>query len=419
MKSWMNRVLRILSLVVGVLVILLVGVVVYVNASWDSPDQRPVPSMTAPHDSVTLAHGEFLFKFTTTCWGCHSNVNDANSSPFGGRPFNLREVGPGFGMFYTPNITPDVETGIGGWTDGELVRAIREGVGKNGRKLFPLMPMATLHGLSDDDVLAIVAYIRSIPPVHNKVPPHDLTFATKALFTFGLVKPEVPVTGPVTAPPKGVTAEYGRYLANHQALCADCHTPRNLSDGSFYFDSLFAGSSISFGDAGQASFEAFAPNLTPDRETGIGGWTEEQFLLAVQVGMTPDKRVLSPEMPYHAYVKWDEDNLRAVFLYLKGIPAIKRKVPQPMFAQELTTKHGVERGEMIFRANCEVCHGKKGKGAAPTNVALADVASSLDDETFMEFVSTGNPGLHMPGFGKTFSQEQLKDVVAYIKSWDQ
>ncbi|MCI0707893.1 MAG: c-type cytochrome [Ignavibacteriae bacterium] len=415
----MKRVLKVLGWLVGIVIVLIGGLVVFINATWDNPHERAASTRMASMDSATISRGEFLFKYGNTCWGCHSATPHPDAPPSGGRPFDLTNVGPGFGMFYTPNITPDNETGIGSWTDGEIVRAIREGIRHDGKPLFPLMPMATLKGLSDDDVFAIVSYLRSIPPVNNKVTPHDIRFPTKMLFALGVVGPEPPITEPIPTPARSVTPEYGQYLAKHAALCSDCHTPRNLNDGSFYFDSLFAGSSISFGQIEGDPIWAYATNITPDAETGIGNWTEEQFLLAVRTGTRPDGRVLVTHMPYAEYGLWDEDDLRAIYLYLKSVPPIKRTAPPVHQTEQITQNSGIERGKAIFSMRCRACHGENGTGAPATNAKMSELAPTIDDKTLKEFISAGQVSLRMPGFGKTLSDEEMNDVIAFIRSWQQ
>ena len=414
-----KTVIRILVGLIALLVLFIVGVVIVVQSTWDSPEDRRIPAVQASNDPGALERGEYLFKYGHGCWGCHSKVMDANSSPSGGRPFDLTSVGPGFGMFYAPNITPDKETGIGGWTDGEIVRAIREGVGKDGRKLFPIMPVAALKGLSDDDVLALVSYLRSLEPVANKVPANELSFAAKALFAFGVLKPEPEITEPIVAPQRGVTAEWGKYVATNAGLCYDCHTPRNLEDGSFYNDSLFAGGTIGFGGKidGEA-VEVYAANITMDEETGIGSWTEGQFLTAARYGVRADGRAISPHMPFMAYAFWDEEDVRAIYAYLKTIPTFRRERYATVMSPSITEGSGVPRGKDIFSASCRACHGENGLGTAFTNVVLAEVSPTLTDDELLAFVKEGNIGLRMPPFGKTYTDDQLKDVISYIRTWE-
>ena len=149
----MKRLLKWLGMAIAVLVAILAIVAVYVELAWNKPDKRLAPQMTAPRDSATVARGEYIFKHSWQCWGCHATSDDGNAPPSGGRVFDLRSVGPGFGIYYSRNLTPDSATGLGTWTDGEIVQAIREGVRKDRHVLFPLMPIDWLQGLSDHEFL--------------------------------------------------------------------------------------------------------------------------------------------------------------------------------------------------------------------------------------------------------------------------
>jgi len=418
MKPWIKWTLRIGGGLFAVLLVVVIGLVVYVNSSWKRVYERPVVDMKAPNDPATLERGEYLFKNGFGCWDCHSPVMDARVSPTGGRAFDLRNVGPGFGIFYSRNITPDEETGIGKWSDGQVVRALREGLRPDGTVLFPVMPVEALRGLSDEDALSIVAYLRSLKPVSTEVKENEPSFTAKALFTFGVLRPEQQITEPIPTPAKGVTIDYGKYLANHAAPCMECHTPRDLSDGSFYRDSTFAGSTIRFGqDEAGVDVETYARNIRPDPETGIGNWSEEQFLDAVRAGMRPDGTVLSTHMPYAHFGLLEEDDIKAIFLYLKSLEPIKRTTPPPIFSERYRNGTGIERGKVIFKNSCMICHGEEGKGAAPTSAVLAELAPSINDQQLKEFINGGNVGLRMPAFGKTLSSDQIDDVIAYIRTF--
>lgn len=419
MSTVVKRILKYLGWGVAVVVVLFLALAAYIQLRWDAKDSRPAPVVKAPTDSATVARGEYIFKFQTMCWGCHhGSSGGANASPSGGLLFDLTNVGPGFGKWYARNITPDAETGIGGWTDGEILQALREGVNRDRRMLFPIMPVDWYHGMSDADALALIAYLRSIPPVKNRVPRDEPSFVAKALLTFNIVKPKDLITAPVIAPPRAITPEYGRYLCSNLADCADCHTPRNLQDGHFYLDSLFAGSSITFGGGDDDAIIAYARNITPDAATGIGSWTEEQFMTAVTSGLRPDSVVLSAEMPYAYYKSWSTDDLKAVFAYLKSLPALKRSVPPVVYDTPLKIAHGPGRGKLLFQARCRVCHGVDGTGAQPTNVKLAEVVASLEDKDLMDFIRSGQMNLKMPAFGKTLKGDELTDLVSFMRTWE-
>lgn len=411
----MNKALKILGGAVAFLLVVLVVAAVYVLVSWDRSVDRPAAAMTAPRDSATIERGRYIFNVTWQCWNCHQAVStDGNAPSSGGKLFDLRTTGPGFGVYYSKNITPDSATGLGRWTDGEIVQAIREGVNRNRKVLFPIMPVDWLKDLSDRDALAIVAYIRSMAPVRNKVPDNEQSFFAKALLAFRVMGPATP--SGASAPPPALSAAYGRYVAQNVAGCADCHTPRNLQDGKFYLDSLMAGSSFAFGDAEGDRTSAYAANITPDQGTGIGGWTETEFSNAVTAGQRPDGTVLTPHMPYAHYKFIAPDDLRAVYLYLRSLAPIQRKAP-PGSRSDTAGQRGPERGKAVFESRCMACHGAGGKGASPTNVTLAEVAPSLTDAELREFIALGQLSLKMPAFGKTLSNDELDDVIAYIRKF--
>lgn len=280
------------------------------------------------------------------------------------------------------------------------------------------MPMDWLKGLSDKDTLAIVAYLRSLPPVKNVVPANRPSFAFKALVALKVVKPQPAITQPVFSPSSGVTVEYGKYLAENTATCADCHSQRNLNTGVFLPGKFFTGSSIAFGgELENLPAAAYAPNLTPDNKTGIGTWTEEQFIKALRTGTRPDGTVMLTVMPYPYFSFWTDDDLKAVYRYLRTLPAQEREVPQMEYLAAITSGSSLSKGEAMFKVRCAGCHGEKGKGATPTTALLAKIAPSLDDTTIGNFIKVGIQGTRMPGFGKTLTEKQIADLIAFIRSW--
>ncbi len=414
----MKRGLKIAGTVFTALVVIVLALAIYVQLAWDRAVDRPVPGMSAPRDSASIALGEHIFKDTWQCWTCHASpATDGNAPPSGGAVFDLRATGPGFGVFYSRNLTPDSATGLGAWTDGEIVQAIREGVNKDRRLLFPIMPVDWLKGLSDRDALALAAYLRSIPPVTNLVHTNEPSFVARILVTFGVIGPMPAITAPIAAPLPAPTPQYGRYFAMHGAGCADCHSPRNLSNGRFYDDSLFSGSSFAFGSPKLTPLTSYARNITPDDADGIGRWNEDQFIAAVTAGMRPDSTVLDPHMPYSGYKYLSDDEIRAVYLFLKSLPPIPRAVPPTAFSAQLQNARGVERGKLLYQARCLTCHGVEGTGARPTSVKLTDVAGSMTDQDLKDFIAGGQLNLKMPAFGKTLTPDEIGDVVACLRTW--
>ena len=177
----MRKVLKVVGLVVAIALVCVSGLLAYGVGAWDRVVVSDVRHLNAPNDAASIARGEFLYRDALVCWSCHSDPAEPNpgSPPSGGREFNMMEVGPGFGMAWATNLTSDDETGLGAWSDGELARTIREGVDREGRLLFPIMESQMYQGLSDDDVLALIAYLRTIPPVKNATKPYAPTLAAK------------------------------------------------------------------------------------------------------------------------------------------------------------------------------------------------------------------------------------------------
>lgn len=411
----MKKPVKILAgFIVILLAVILLGVV-YVFASWDRAVERPVPPMKAPRDPATIARGKYIYEVTWQCWACHQTAPASRlSAPSGGMEFDLRSVGPGFGVYYTRNITPDSATGIGTWTDGEIVQALREGINKDRRSLFPIMPTDWLKNLSDEDALAIVAFLRSVPPVRNPVPKSKPSFVAKALMAFNIMKPLPPISGAVNAPPRAASAEYGKYFTTALSGCADCHTPRNLQNGQVYLDSLFTGSSILYGEAEGSPLMTYAPNLRPRDHGGVNEWNEEQFMTAVTVGVRPDSVVLAPHMPYPHYKFLADDDLRAAFAYLKSLSSMHRENRPPRWSPAYAESRGIERGALIFRARCQACHGPNGRGAVPTSVTLAEVIHSLEVKDLQDFIVDGHLPIRMPGFRKTLSQDETRDLILFL-----
>jgi mono/diheme cytochrome c family protein len=282
-----------------------------------------------------VARGKYLFDHVNGCADCHSVVDQsrfgfpvASGGYAKGKAFPEAMGLPG--TIVAPNLTSDQESGLGNWTDGEILRAVREGIGKDGRALFPFMPYPEYAHLSDEDAHSLVAYMRTIPPIRNPVPRTEVAFPVN-LFIKGVPKPVASVPA-VNASDK---VAYGRYLAK-VAGCEFCHTP--VKNNAPVAGMEFAGGhelALSK-DVVVRSF-----NLTPHNETGIGRWTEDQFLEKFsQYKEYAEKG--SPQidlrdntiMPWLNYSGMTRDDLAAIFAYLKTLPAISNAVETKPSASE-------------------------------------------------------------------------------------
>lgn len=316
---WPRRIWqRILVSAFGVLAILIAVLVIAVSLRWDRTFDYPVQDITVAMTPENVARGEYLYKTVSVCGACHSAGGEENPDllPTGGRKFDISELG----QIYTPNITPAMDTGIGRWTDGEVIRAIREGIGKDNRYLM-LMPSELFVGMSDGDVQSIVAYLRSLEPVENETDDYQPSLMGRVLMSF-MISPPDPITGPVVAPPRGPTPEYGEYLANFVSPCAACHTPRVR--GTLDRSRLWSGG---------ADFEVgdntiYSDNLTLDVETGIGNWTQEDFFQTIRTGVNPQGEPMLLPMPWFQIKNMQDDDLLAIWLHIKTIKPIRNEVPE-------------------------------------------------------------------------------------------
>ena len=282
------------------------------------PSSQPPSNIVVPMTPARIARGNYLFNTLLDCNGCHS---ERDFSRLGG-PFDPAERGKGAavqleglpGKVFAPNITPDKETGIGNWTDGEKIRAIREGISKDGHMLFPMMPYTGYRYLSDEDVQALVAYMNTLPPVRNTVSRTSITFPTSVLIKG--------VPAPLTRPIPPVDTDggeiYGEYLVS-VAGCEDCHTQqkRGQPDPAMQF----AGGRVFASPQGTV----VSANITPDKETGIGNWDFIRFrdrMRSFRTYRHADLPKAGPErytlMPFEAYVDLMENDLEAIFLYLRS-----------------------------------------------------------------------------------------------------
>jgi mono/diheme cytochrome c family protein len=276
--------------------------------------QIPLPAAARAMASDAASRGEYIVRNVAVCGGCHSaSERDPDGPLSGGREFRDWRIG----VARASNLTPDNDTGLGAWSEAEIVRAIRNGQRRDGRLLAPVMPYEWFHEMSDDDAFAVARYLKSLPPVHNSISQSpSIFFKIGALF----LGPKPAVSA--TAPPRAATAEYGGYLSQHAGLCAECHTPRGGIRSTPDKSRLFAG--IANPPKG---FPAKPANLTPDA-TGIAKWTEADFLQTIHGGVTPDGDHLHPFMPWQQNRRMTDDDLRAIYRFLRTVPPIHNEIPE-------------------------------------------------------------------------------------------
>jgi mono/diheme cytochrome c family protein len=227
------------------------------------------------------------------------------------------EIPPG--KYFAPNITPDKETGIGRYSDGELYRVLRHNILPDGRSTIDFMPYINM---SDEDIYDIIAYLRSQEPIKNINPESELTFLGKMLMALEAIKPGIPDEPVLKSIKQDTTVEYGKYLAYAVANCRGCHTERDLNSGE-YIGEDYAGGMVFGPDALTKGWVFLAPNITPDMQTGImADWDEDDFVDQLKGGRIYDT---SP-MPWEAYEKMSENDLKAIYSYLRTLNPVTKSI---------------------------------------------------------------------------------------------
>ena len=261
-----------------------------------------------------VARGEYLVR-AGECFSCHTVPG---SRPFAGG----RALATPFGTFYSPNITPDRDTGIGNWTDVEFVRALREGVRPDGADYFPVFPYPSFTGISNEDALAIKAYLFSLAPVHQPNRPHQVSFPFSWRFLQKGWKMLFFTEGPFRADPHADAAlNRGAYLVTALGHCSECHTPRNVL-GAMRKSQWLAGTVDGPDDDP-------VPNITPDAATGIGDWRVEDIVETLKTGSTPlDSKVKGAmkEVVADSTSHLTDEDRHAIASYLKAQRPIANSV---------------------------------------------------------------------------------------------
>jgi mono/diheme cytochrome c family protein len=271
----------------------------------------PYPNIHASTDSAVIARGKYLVMGPAHCADCHAGpgteaaVNRGEEVPLkGGYEFDIPP-----GKFYPPNITPH-ETGIGKLKDEEIARSLRYGVGHDGHNMIDIMPF---HNTSDEDLQAIISYLRASEPVKNETKKNEYTMLGKMIFSFAL-KPVGPEGDVAKSVPRDSTAEYGKYLAFSVANCRGCHTNRDLKTGA-YIGEPFAGGF----EMDMPGYILTSPNITPAKTGRITGWSEERFIQRFREG----KKVENSPMPWGPFSRLDEIDLKAVYRYLQTVQPVE------------------------------------------------------------------------------------------------
>jgi mono/diheme cytochrome c family protein len=372
---------------------------------WPAPLEQVAASASQPTGAALIARGEYLTR-AADCAACHTVPGGA---PFaGGLAFHLP-----FGTLYTPNITPDRDTGIGAWTDAEFVRALHQGVGRDGENLYPAFPYTAYTLLSTDDALAIRAYLATVRPVHAETPRNDLRFPFDQRYGMRawnlLFLPKHRFT---PDPAKDASWNRGAYLVEALGHCGECHTPRNQL--------MALDSSRKFAGAEQVGWHAY--NLTSDHASGLGRWSDTQIAQYLSTGHADGRGPASG--PMAEAVEDDlrylsQDDIHAMVAYLRevapqpdGPPAVQAGAPAP----EIDTL-----GERLFAQACQGCHLPNGDGRQSPWAALRGSHSAGDPVgtnllqvlTHGTQIETSQGVMFMHPFTGAYTDVELAALAAY------
>ncbi|WP_241019068.1 cytochrome c [Paraburkholderia sp. Tr-20389] len=368
-----------------------------------------------------VKRGEYLAR-AGDCIACHTSDK--------GRPFaGGLAIDTPFGTIYTPNITPDPDTGIGRWTDADFMRAMHEGIGKEGERLYPAFPYVEYTKVTDQDVQAIRAYLNTVVPVHYTPPSNKLRFPFNQrwlmvfwnMFNFdeGRFVPD---------PKQSAEWNRGAYLVEGLAHCEECHTPRNFTQG--------LKTSERFSGAIQSGWHAY--NITPHKTSGIGNWSDQDVIGYLSTGVVhgranaagPMADVVSDSTQY-----LNREDLRSIATYLRSLKAIDRgesrmRADWGSPASDVVAMRGMRvsgvNGAQLFLANCASCHhwtgegvGASAPGAYPSLIHNSVVGASDANNLAMVILhgvrrTTQDVDVLMPAFEGDLSDEQIAAVANYV-----
>ena len=365
--------------------------------------------------------GEYLAR-AGDCVSCHS-------AP-GGKAFaGGLKMGSPLGAIYSTNITPDPETGIGGYSLEDFDRALRQGIAKDGHRLYPAMPYPSYAKLTDADVAALYGFfMKDVPPVHQANKPDEIPSYLRfrwplAIWSFLFT------SGGSYVSKSGHDADWNRgaYLVQGLGHCGACHTPRGFA---WQEKALDDGSSDYLSGAELDAW--YAPDLRGDVRSGLGGWSKQDLVDFLKAGHNKGEAafgsmvdVVNNSTPYMS-----DGDLNAIAIYLKSLPATST---QPAYAYDdatttaLRSGHATQPGAAVFTGVCWACHGYDAKGFSPYIPALAGNPIVLDNDpsSLINLVLNGSNPLvvkgtpdsyRMPQFRQQLSDQQIADVVTFIRN---
>jgi mono/diheme cytochrome c family protein len=372
-------------------------------------DQDPTGVPTELKAASLIERGEYLTR-AADCMVCHTTK--------GGRAFVLP-----FGTLYSTNITPDVETGIGSYSDANFLDAVHKGIGRGATKLYPAMPYASYTYMSDADALTIKAYLFSLKPLHAPAPQNMLMFPFNQRSLMGVWsaffnpdKRYEPNTD------KSPDWNRGAYLVEAMGHCGECHTPRNLA--------LALNNREKFSGAIQAGWRAY--NITPDRNSGIGSWSDDDLARYLATGHAAGRGTASGPMGEavdESLSHLKPGDITAMVTYLRSVPGAAtsdlpepRGNPAPPSHSQGVAANSDPHGQAVYEGACAGCHGWTGISPvlSPATLigtrAVNDVTATNVAQIIIRGAQRHSAGTstNMPAFGDAYSDAEIASVANYV-----
>jgi mono/diheme cytochrome c family protein len=396
---------KILGGIVLLLVLVVGGFAAFVAIDGVPKYKTNPPDLKVESTPERVARGKLIANML--CSQCH--LDNATGRLTGHR---LPDLPPEFGVAYSKNITHDKNVGIGSWTDGEIAFLLRTGIRRDGQYTPPWMPK--LHSIAEEDIHSIIAFLRSDDSLvmADATPDHEAEPSFLAKFLCHVAFKPFPYPDRVIVPPdSNDKVKYGRYLAVEAFDCFPCHAGdfkkmnEKEPEKSFMY---FAGGNLMPDLGGNMRVTA---NLTPDPETGIGKWSEADFVKAVREGIRPDGRVL--RYPMARASELTESEVKAIYAYLKTVPPIRHELDRQF--DDLSGAALTDGKAIYHKYGCTACHGESGVGLGDITKAKVDFPEDSTLQAWIRNPPSFRPLTKMPAFQGVIKDEEYAPLIAYVR----
>jgi mono/diheme cytochrome c family protein len=397
----LRKILLGLGALLGLVVLGVAGLLGYSIHAVGKTYDVPLPNIKRATTPEALARGEQIFR--TACAECHAGAG--STRPTG---VLLVQLPPVLGKIYSANLTSHPEGGVGAWTDEELARMITQAIDREGK----VRPMGAFKYMGDEDVAAVIGYMRSnspdFEPVAQKAPRSELSLVGNVVqvLVFGIHDQP---RAPVAVPAKNTSVEYGRYMANAVYDCYFCHTA-GMSGNKLNEPGLYSGGfEFDLSIMGQPGF-MYSPNITPHETAGIGKWSAKDFTRAIRDGVNPEGYVVRLPMPKYRYV--DDVEAEAMFNYFKTVPP-SDKPSRPSTEPRVKATPNEDPEKLFTSLGCEVCHGE----GRPYAGHLKNVQGQTPEQVaeWIRNPQRFKPATQMPSYESLLDERQAVELARWVQ----